>query len=287
MAGDWIKMRNNLWDDPRISQICDLTDVSEATVIGGLYWLWSAADEHTEDGFMPGLSINGIDRKTGVKGLGSALVSIEWIEEANGGINILRFDEHNGSSAKRRSSDAQRKANSRNMSAIDADNSTTYSGQDAPNCGAREEKNREENKELKSKATTAPQAAGAKAQKFDAIAFFEPHLVSPQVLNDWLRIRKGKRLVSTETAFNGFIAEVHKTGMCVADAIQLCCVRGWGGLDAEWLKPKSQASPVAGYQTQNEKAKAWADKLIRNKQHEQRTPNFIDINTIEAAEPVT
>jgi uncharacterized protein YdaU (DUF1376 family) len=131
------------------------------------------------------------------------------------------------------------------------------------------------------------QAASAKAQKFDAIAFFEPHLVSPQVLNDWLRIRKGKRLVSTETAFNGFIAEVHKTGMCVADAIQLCCVRGWGGLDAEWLKPKSQASPVAGYQTPNEKAKAWADKLTGNKHHEQRTPNFIDINTIEAGEPAS
>ena len=81
MAGDWIKMRNNLWDDPRISQICDSTGASEATVIGGLYWLWSAADEHTEDGFMPGLSVAGIDRKTGIKGLGSSLVEIEWIQD--------------------------------------------------------------------------------------------------------------------------------------------------------------------------------------------------------------
>jgi hypothetical protein len=49
--------------------------------------------------------------------------------------------------------------------------------------------------------------------------------------------------------------------------------------------PAARVSP--GYQTQNEKAKAWADKLTGNKHHEQRTPNFIDINTIEAAEPVT
>lgn len=49
--------------------------------------------------------------------------------------------------------------------------------------------------------------------------------------------------------------------------------------------PAARASP--GYQTPNEKAKAWADKLTGNKHHEQRTPNFIDINTIEAAEPVT
>jgi len=48
VAGEWIKMRTNLWDDPRIARLCDLTDQSEATVIGGLYWLWAMADEHTE-----------------------------------------------------------------------------------------------------------------------------------------------------------------------------------------------------------------------------------------------
>lgn len=31
MAGDWIKMRSNLWDDPRVTGICDLTDQKEAT----------------------------------------------------------------------------------------------------------------------------------------------------------------------------------------------------------------------------------------------------------------
>lgn len=86
------------------------------------------------------------------------------------------------------------------------------------------------------------QAANAKAPRFNAIKFFESYSVDQQVLNDWLKIRKGKRLVSTETAFSGFISEVQKTGMNVPDAIQLCCVRGWGGLDAKWLEPKLQAS---------------------------------------------
>lgn len=48
MAGDWIKMRSNLWDDPRVARICDLTDVGEAAVVGGLYWLWATADQHSE-----------------------------------------------------------------------------------------------------------------------------------------------------------------------------------------------------------------------------------------------
>jgi len=131
MAGDWIKMRNNLWDDPRVSRLCDLTEESEASVIGGLYWLWSSADEHTEDGRMPGLSLSGIDRKTGVKGLGAALVEIGWVDNTEGGVTIIRFDEHNGTSAKRRCMEAQRKANSRNASASHADNTQTEEGDHA------------------------------------------------------------------------------------------------------------------------------------------------------------
>ena len=144
MAGDWIKMRNNLWDDPRVSNLCDLTGLPEAMVIGGLYWLWASADEHSEDGHMPGLSVAGIDRKTGCKGLGAGLLSIGWIEDTPGGITILRFDEHNGKSAKRRCLDAQRKANDRNVSASDADIERTDGGRNAPVLGAREEKRREE-----------------------------------------------------------------------------------------------------------------------------------------------
>lgn len=121
MAGDWIKMRGNLWDDPRIAHLCDLTDQSEAAVVGGLYWLWASADQHSEDGVMPGLSLAGINRKTGIKGFGEALISVGWIADHPEGIRIIRFEEHNGSSAKRRCSDAQRKASVRSMSASEAD----------------------------------------------------------------------------------------------------------------------------------------------------------------------
>lgn len=111
MAGDWIKMRTNLWDDPRVSMICDQTGQGEAAVIGALYWLWSAADEHSEDGIMVGLSISGIDRKTGVKGIGAALVDVGWLADHPEGIRIIRFDEHNGASAKKRILTARRVAN--------------------------------------------------------------------------------------------------------------------------------------------------------------------------------
>lgn len=95
-------MRSNLWDDPRIAKICDLTHKRESEVIGGLYWIWAMADEQSTDGRLSGLSLGAIDRKTGIKGLGSALAKVGWITEGEDGVEIARFDEHNGASAKRR-----------------------------------------------------------------------------------------------------------------------------------------------------------------------------------------
>jgi hypothetical protein len=94
MAGDWIKMRGNLWDDPRVSRLCDLTEQTEAAVIGGLYWLWATADQHTENGILPGLTLRQIDRKSGVPGLGQALCDIGWLADHPEGVRILRFEEH-------------------------------------------------------------------------------------------------------------------------------------------------------------------------------------------------
>lgn len=108
MAGDWIKMRTNLWDDPRISKLCDITGNSEAAIIGGLFWLWATADAHTECGTLPGLTTTAIDRKTGIKGLGQGLVDIGWLADHPEGVRIIGFEEHNGSSAKKRCQTAKR-----------------------------------------------------------------------------------------------------------------------------------------------------------------------------------
>jgi len=108
MAGEWIKVRTNLWDDPRIGQLCEITDQGEAAVIGGLYWLWATADEHSSDGLLSGMTTRTIDRKTGVPGLGKALVTIGWLSESDDGVTVERFDEHNGASAKQRAQTAKR-----------------------------------------------------------------------------------------------------------------------------------------------------------------------------------
>lgn len=117
MAGDWIKMRSNLWDDPRVARLSDETGQHEATVIGGLYWLWATADQHTEDGILHGMTLRAIDRKTGITGLGEALVAIGWVADHPDGVRIVNFEEHNGLSAKKRALTARRVASHRSRNA--------------------------------------------------------------------------------------------------------------------------------------------------------------------------
>ena len=125
-ASDWMKMRTNLWDDPRVGRIADEADAGEAAVIGALYWLWATADEHSVDGLLADMTFRQIDRKTGVKGFAEAVAGIGWIAETPEGVQSVRFDEHNGKSAKRRASESVRK-----MSARDADKVRAGSGRDA------------------------------------------------------------------------------------------------------------------------------------------------------------
>lgn len=109
----WIKMRTNLWDDPRVAAMADAIGTSEAPIIGALYWLWSAADEHTSDGFLQRMTLSMLDRKVGIEGFGEALKSVCWIEIDGDGLRILNHAEHNGKTAKARAQAARRQEKNR------------------------------------------------------------------------------------------------------------------------------------------------------------------------------
>jgi len=233
MAGDWIKMRSNLWDDPRVSGLCDLTDCSEAHIIGGLYWLWAAADQHSEDGLMTGLTLVAIDRKTGIKGFGHALLSIGWISESDDGIVISRFEEHNGASAKRRSMEAQRKANGRKVSASDADKPRTKSGQGAE---LEKEKEKEKEKDIKEKTYKKEDADTDEPANTDVV-LSDPNLESDKpplspvsthgAIATYVR-SQGIHAVSTDQELQSLV----KAGATMAhfvDAVPVCKERqkGW------------------------------------------------------------
>lgn len=65
-----------------------------------------------------------------------------------------------------------------------------------------------------------------------------PEGVNQQILDDFLLIRKAKKLPLTQTAVDGIVSEAAIAGLTVEAALKECCNRGWGGFKAEWLKDK-------------------------------------------------
>ena len=135
---NWIKMRTDLVDHPKVVSMATACKVDVLQVIGGLWAVWATFDTHSVDGTLEGYTLAAIDRKAW-RGFGAAMVSVRWLEETEGGLVVPEFDEHNGASAKRRALDTKRTQGARDsdksargswtpggqMSASDADKTTT------------------------------------------------------------------------------------------------------------------------------------------------------------------
>ncbi len=94
--------------------------------------------------------------------------------------------------------------------------------------------------------TSIRQREGAAAQKRTTTSPMEcPEDVLPQTWNDWLALRKQKRANVTQTVLAGARREAEKSGLSLEAFLQIWCVRGSQGLQAEWLKP-SEKSASAG-----------------------------------------
>lgn len=61
----------------------------------------------------------------------------------------------------------------------------------------------------------------------------------PELVDDWLKVRKAKRAANTKTAFDGFIREIGKAEFTINQALEVCCSRSWQGFNADWVKDTS------------------------------------------------
>ncbi len=115
MAGDWIKMRKDLRDDPAVIYISGRTDIDADGVVGKLHRLWSWADSHTSDGNVPGVTGSWIDVTLSCAGFAQAMSEAGWIKLLDDGVVFPKYDEHNSESAKRRGLTAKRVRNHRSV----------------------------------------------------------------------------------------------------------------------------------------------------------------------------
>ena len=74
--------------------------------------------------------------------------------------------------------------------------------------------------------------------------------VERKIAEEWIKVRKNKKLTQTETAFQRTKAEIDKSGRNANDCITLCVERSWGGFKAEWIEREIQATTQATTATQ-------------------------------------
>jgi hypothetical protein len=161
MAGDWIKMTIGLRTHPKVVRMASALKADKLRVIGGLFSVWAIFDEHTVDGLLEGYTPETIDDELHWRGFAKAMQTIGWLVATDDGLTMPDFDEHNGTSAKRRATDAKRKKEGRE-SDKGYGGSWTPSGQvsasdaDKKQTRVREEKRREDTLLTESGAAKSP-----------------------------------------------------------------------------------------------------------------------------------
>jgi hypothetical protein len=122
----------------------------------------------------------------------------------------------------------------------------------------------EPGKEPKSRKKRAS-APASTAADFDFSSW--PALPSPQVLSDWLQLRRQRRAPVTPTVLESFGAELHLAGdmgFTVDDCLRKCCNRNWQGFEAAWLErdqPNTNRQPGANHAIRRESP---AERVLRN-----------------------
>ena len=143
MAGDWIKMRANIAEDPAVIGIAADLKIDEYSVVGRLQALWSWADGQSRDGHARGVTAEWVNRKVQCDGFAQAMCKFGWLDVDDQGITIPNFDHHNGETAKKRALGTKRKQKQRSTDPVSPSvQETSRSKRDKSE--TREEKRRED-----------------------------------------------------------------------------------------------------------------------------------------------
>jgi len=85
----------------------------------------------------------------------------------------------------------------------------------------------------------------ASAQRAKPAVVTQPEGVSDSVWQDFLAVRKANRAPLTQTALDGIGREASKAGITLAQALSICCTRGWRSFNASW-KWRDEATEQTG-----------------------------------------
>lgn len=232
MAGDWIKMRMDLADDPAVYRISALTKLDRLSVVGRLYAFWAWADKHAVDGCVDGATSTVVDDVVRLDGFSSAMVSVRWLEVGEDYIAIPNHDRHNGESAKERCLKNQRQSRWREgkkKEYVDVNSSTSPSTSPSTDASTREEKRREDKENNKGDEYAAdfllfwkswPTGFGQKGNKWEAFSEWRKAKIKPDA----------EALIAAARSQADEKAAIKRNGNFAADFPHVCRwlkKRGW------------------------------------------------------------
>ena len=64
------------------------------------------------------------------------------------------------------------------------------------------------------------------------------------LVDEWLKVRRVKKAVNSEIAFNGFIREVNLNGQDINFILQKCVEKGWRSFESDWLPKQNNNTSV-------------------------------------------
>lgn len=109
----WIKLKVDLSTNPKVVRISSALKADRLRTVGALHAVWSLFDTHSEHGELVGYSPEILDEMIGWKGFSSAMISVEWLSVNDNSLSMKDYEEHNGTSAKKRAQDSVRKMSAR------------------------------------------------------------------------------------------------------------------------------------------------------------------------------
>jgi hypothetical protein len=144
MSVGWIKMRVDLATCPQVIRMTSALRTDRLRVVGALHAVWCIFDAHSVAGVLDAYTAETLDQSIGFEGFAEAMKAAGWLDVTETGLAAPRYEEHNGSTAKRRGMEALRKRVER------AASKPTDRGRNASASNAEKKRTREEKRRITS-----------------------------------------------------------------------------------------------------------------------------------------
>lgn len=97
-----------------------------------------------------------------------------------------------------------------------------------------------EDKQTGRQRATTKESKEIKNTTYSFLASLLSYGFDEKLAKEWVEVRRQKKAVNTETAFNDFISQVEKHGGDKNKILRTCVERSWKGFNANWLEQENE-----------------------------------------------